>query len=93
MTTIALASAPALASAAETAGSIAFGVFAFAIAIGAIALFIAGVVSALRSSNYAAAGKAIWVLLMLAFPFLGPVVWFIWGRNSTIQPVRPTVAG
>ncbi|MFB8280898.1 PLD nuclease N-terminal domain-containing protein [Nocardia colli] len=92
MTTIALASAPALASTAETAGSIAFGVFAVAVAIGAIALFIAGVVSALRSSNYAAAGKAIWVLLMLAFPFLGPVVWFIWGRNSTIQPVQPTTA-
>ncbi|MFC9432312.1 PLD nuclease N-terminal domain-containing protein [Nocardia sp. NPDC057030] len=93
MTTIALASAPVLASTAETAGSIAFGVLAVAVAIGAIALFIAGVVSALRSSNYAAAGKAIWVLLMLAFPFLGPVVWFVWGRNSTIQPIRPTTAG
>ncbi|WP_378737161.1 PLD nuclease N-terminal domain-containing protein [Nocardia brasiliensis] len=87
MTTIALASAPALASTVETAGSIALGVLAIAVVLGGLVLFIAGVVSALRSSNYAAAGKAIWVLLMLAFPFLGPLVWFIWGRNSTIQPV------
>ncbi|MFI9506303.1 PLD nuclease N-terminal domain-containing protein [Nocardia sp. NPDC052566] len=92
MTTIALASASNLADAGETAGSIALAVFAIAIALGGIILFVAGLVSALRSRNYATGGKAIWILLMLAFPFLGPLVWFIWGRNSAIQAAPHTPA-
>ncbi|QLY28726.1 PLD nuclease N-terminal domain-containing protein [Nocardia huaxiensis] len=32
-----------------------------------------------------AGGKAIWVLLILAFPLLGPATWFISGRNSTLM--------
>lgn len=85
MTTMTLASAATLASTGETAGSIAFAIAAIAVMLAGVILFIAGVVSVFRSGNYQSGGKAVWVLLMLAFPFLGPVVWFIWGRNSTIQ--------
>ncbi|NNH71848.1 PLDc_N domain-containing protein [Nocardia uniformis] len=85
-----LASAATLASTGETAGSIALAIAGIAFVLAGIVLFIAGVVSVFRSGNYQSGGKAVWILLMLAFPFLGPVTWFIWGRNSTIQgPAQP----
>ncbi|ATL72127.1 PLDc_N domain-containing protein [Nocardia terpenica] len=86
-----LASTATLASAGETAASIAFVVFAIGFVLAAGVLFIAGVVSVLRSRNYMSGGKAIWILLMLAFPLLGPVTWFIWGRKSTFTSPAPTM--
>ena len=51
--------------------------------LGAVVLFIAALVSIIRSPNYTVAGRAVWIFVVLAFPFLGPLVWFIWGRKST----------
>lgn len=48
-------------------------------------LVIAAIVSILRSPILAGAGKAVWILLVLCFPLIGSVVWFIWGRNSTLE--------
>ncbi|GAB4583170.1 PLD nuclease N-terminal domain-containing protein [Nocardia sp. IFM 10818] len=91
MTTTILASAATLAAGtAETAGSIALAVGLIAVAIAGVVLFIAAVVSVLRSRNYQAGGKAMWILLILVFPVLAPIVWFIWGRNSTIMSPPPS---
>jgi hypothetical protein len=51
--------------------------------LGAVVLFVAALVSIIRSPNYTVAGRAVWIFVVLAFPFLGPLVWFVWGRKST----------
>lgn len=52
------------------------------VAVAVVALVIAAVVSVLRRRVLAAGGKAVWILLICAFPVLGAVVWFIWGRSG-----------
>ncbi|MFF1252679.1 PLD nuclease N-terminal domain-containing protein [Pseudarthrobacter sp. NPDC058329] len=47
------------------------------------ALFVAALVSILRSKNQTPAGTALWVLVALAVPVLGPLLWFIAGRKAT----------
>lgn len=51
------------------------------IAIAQVILFVAGVISALGNDRYSAIGKALWVVVMFFFPIIGPLVWFIVGRN------------
>lgn len=58
-------------------------VIALVLTFGAVFLFIAALVSIIRSPNYTVAGRAVWIFVVLAFPFLGPLVWFVWGRKST----------
>ncbi|OZD07378.1 hypothetical protein CH275_08420 [Rhodococcus sp. 06-235-1A] len=58
-------------------------VIALVLTLGAAVLFIAALVSIIRSPNYTVAGRAVWIFVVLAFPFLGPLVWFVWGRKST----------
>ncbi|MDI9893763.1 PLD nuclease N-terminal domain-containing protein [Rhodococcus sp. IEGM 1381] len=58
-------------------------VIALVLTFGALFLFIAALISIIRSPNYTAAGRAVWIFVVLAFPFLGALVWFVWGRKST----------
>ncbi|WP_150460364.1 PLDc N-terminal domain-containing protein [Nesterenkonia ebinurensis] len=48
-----------------------------------IAFAIAAILSILNSRSYTSGLKALWVLAVLAFPFLGSLVWFLVGRNSS----------
>lgn len=86
-----LASAAILASASESAGNTVVVLLLIAFALAGVILFLAAVVSVLRSHTYASGGKAVWVLIMLAFPLVGPLSWFIWGRKSTMTNPRSTV--
>ncbi|MEL4183556.1 PLDc N-terminal domain-containing protein [Corynebacterium bovis] len=52
------------------------------IGIFAIGLIIAAIVSIASSNTLAVGGKAVWILLIFAFPLLGAIVWFIWGRSG-----------
>lgn len=45
-------------------------------------IFIAALVSILSSSRYTVCGKVVWIVVTFTFPILGPIVWFIWGRNA-----------
>ncbi|MGU3437517.1 PLD nuclease N-terminal domain-containing protein [Actinomycetes bacterium M1A6_2h] len=58
-------------------------IFVLAIILGALILFLGALISILRSPRYTVAGRAVWIFLVLAFPFLGPLVWFVWGRKSS----------
>ncbi|OFT88871.1 PLD nuclease N-terminal domain-containing protein [Corynebacterium sp. HMSC28B08] len=53
------------------------------LALAWLVLFIAAMFSILRSANYGAGGKAIWILISLGLPLLGPIAWFMFGRDST----------
>ncbi|WP_394938243.1 PLD nuclease N-terminal domain-containing protein [Psychromicrobium sp. YIM B11713] len=53
-----------------------------AFCLGLVIFFISALISVLGSSNLTAGGKALWILVVFAFPFLGPLGWFIWGRQK-----------
>ncbi|MVU77589.1 hypothetical protein GPX89_10095 [Nocardia sp. ET3-3] len=90
MTTTLLASTDT--STGESVASVLLGIGVIAALLAAVVLFIGALVSVLRSRTYAAGGKAVWALLILAFPFLGPVAWFLWGRKSTLMGPPPAAA-
>ncbi|WP_420099552.1 PLDc N-terminal domain-containing protein [Corynebacterium sp.] len=52
------------------------------IALAILAFVIAAVVSVVTSDVLAGGGKAVWILLILAFPILGAALWFLWGRTG-----------
>lgn len=54
----------------------------FLISIAYVAFAIAAIISILRSTNYTSGLKALWALAVIAFPFLGSLIWFLVGRNS-----------
>ncbi|MGI8417046.1 MAG: PLD nuclease N-terminal domain-containing protein [Nakamurella sp.] len=58
-----------------------FGVIALALLI----LFVAAVLSILRSDRLSDAGKAIWIVACLILQFFGPLVWFGWGRKQSFD--------
>lgn len=67
----------------ETVGLIGMAGIAIA-AVLLLALFVGALVSISRSTNYNTGGKALWVLVCFAFPLVGPLVWFGFGKNSTM---------
>ncbi|MCQ9389475.1 PLD nuclease N-terminal domain-containing protein [Brevibacterium sp. 50QC2O2] len=50
-----------------------------------LALFIAALISIVMSPNLTLGGKLLWVIAVFAFPFLGSLVWFIWGRSAQLN--------
>jgi len=48
-------------------------------------------VSIARNRTASGLEKAVWVLIVLLFPLLGAILWFIIGRRA--QPQRPGVPG
>lgn len=58
------------------------GVVVAVVALAWLALIITAFVSIAQSRSYSSGIKALWVLAVLAFPFLGPLAWFLIGRHS-----------
>ncbi|MEJ4112689.1 PLDc N-terminal domain-containing protein [Corynebacterium kroppenstedtii] len=63
--------------------------FGPAMAVGLVALiaiplviFVAAFVSIVASKRYTAFGKIVWIVVTFTFPLLGPIVWFLWGKNA-----------
>jgi hypothetical protein len=54
---------------------------------GLLALWITAVVSILRSALITPLVKALWILAVLAFTFVGPIVWFAVSRYQHRHPV------
>ena len=53
-----------------------------ALVIAYFLFILAAFVSILRSPNYSTGLKALWFLVVFCVPFLGSIVWFIWGKNT-----------
>lgn len=47
-----------------------------------LVIFICALISIVSSSRYTLFGKILWIVVTFTFPILGPIVWFIWGRNA-----------
>ena len=50
-----------------------------------LVLFIAAFISVLASKRYTGGGKFLWVVVVFALPLLGPIGWFVAGRNAQIR--------
>lgn len=57
---------------------------------GLLALWITAVVSILRSALLTPVVKALWILAVLAFQFIGPIVWFAVSRYQRRHPAGIT---
>lgn len=55
------------------------------LALAAIILFVAALISILASSRYTGGGKLLWLIAIFVFPFLGPLVWWLGGRKANIR--------
>lgn len=53
------------------------------IAVAAFVLFVAAVVSILRSPRLTTTGRMLWLLVAVVAQFVGPIAWFVWGRHIT----------
>ncbi len=47
-----------------------------------VALFIAALFSIAQHESASGTEKAIWIAISLFFPVLGPILWFLIGKNS-----------
>ena len=54
-----------------------------------VLLFIAALISILRSPRYTAGGKLLWVIVVPLAPLLGAVGWFVAGRRTQIRTSTP----
>jgi hypothetical protein len=58
-----------------------FGILGFLLAVNAV-LIMAVLISIARNRNHTSGGKAVWALVVLALPVLGPAAWFLIGRRA-----------
>ncbi len=71
----------------NNSGSVAGAIFFTLLGIAYLALFIGALISIAKSPNYTGGLKALWILACLAMPFVGSIVWFIWGKNGNSRVV------
>lgn len=61
------------------------------IGIVALIVFVVALVSIIKHPTATIAGKVVWILVSLILPFVGPLLWFAWGRS--ILRKNPPSAG
>lgn len=60
-----------------------------AVVVAQAVLFIAALVSILRSKRYTGGGKFLWVVVVFFAPFFGALGWFIAGKTAKIRTLEP----
>ena len=58
------------------------GILVVLLSLAYLALFISALVSIAKSPSYTTGVKALWMLACFITPFIGSIVWFIWGRKG-----------
>lgn len=48
-------------------------------------LFLAAVVSIFKHPTASGTMRAVWILIILLFPIIGPILWFAIGKNSSTK--------
>lgn len=57
------------------------------IVLALVALFIAALVSILRTSRLSGGGKLLWIVIVFVFPLLGSIAWFAFGRRMNLDQI------
>lgn len=63
-------------------GSTAAAVLTIVLIVAYLAFVISAIVSIVKSTAYPTGLKALWILIVFVTPFIGSVVWFIWGKKG-----------
>lgn len=63
----------------------AFIIFLGLFIVALLALLIAAIVSVVRNSQLTTGGKVVWILICLSFSIIGPIIWFVWGRDAQLN--------
>ncbi|MEV6523859.1 PLD nuclease N-terminal domain-containing protein [Longispora sp. NPDC051575] len=50
--------------------------------IGSLILFIAALISIISADRLTTAAKILWAVVAFAFPFIGSLAWFFWGKKN-----------
>ena len=53
-----------------------------------LVLWIAAIVSIVKHPHASTTAKVVWILVVLVFPFLGSLIWFVTGRRA-LNPSGP----
>lgn len=61
------------------------------LALAVLALFIVALVSVVSSAALTVGGKVVWVLVVFAFPIIGSILWFVWGRTAQLSRPEPEI--
>lgn len=59
------------------------------LALAVLALFIVALISVVSSVALTVGGKVVWALVVFAFPIVGSILWFAWGRNAQLSRTAP----
>lgn len=62
-----------------------FGVIMAVVALAVLVLVIAAIISALINPDTTGGGKLLWVLVILWYPIIGAVAWFVLGRKRHLN--------
>ncbi|WP_309619523.1 PLDc N-terminal domain-containing protein [Salinibacterium sp.] len=55
-----------------------------------ITVWILAIASILRRPNVTGFERGVWIVVVIVFPFVGPLVWAVWGRTrSGLVPLSP----
>lgn len=63
-------------------GTTGLAILTFILGIAYLAFVIGALVSIIGSNRYTTGTKALWVLAVIIAPFIGSIIWFIWGRRG-----------
>ncbi|WP_207203719.1 PLD nuclease N-terminal domain-containing protein [Actinomyces minihominis] len=66
----------------QQAASVGMSILIIVASIAYLALFIGALVSIVRSDKYTTGMKALWILICFIAPFVGSLVWFLFGRKG-----------
>lgn len=59
------------------------------LAIVVLLSFIFSLVSVLGSARYTGGGKTLWVVIIFVFPIVGPLAWWLGGKDARIRTDGP----
>jgi phospholipase D-like protein len=54
-----------------------------------LVLLVLGLISCLAADRVRNLPRALWVLVILVVPLIGPLAYYVWGRPAVPRPVRP----
>ncbi|MEV0678058.1 PLDc N-terminal domain-containing protein [Actinosynnema sp. NPDC050436] len=69
--------------------SVTIAVFLVLTALLQVALWVAAFVSVMRQDRLTGGGKFLWLVVIVGFPLLGSLGWFIFGRSAQLVKAMP----
>lgn len=54
------------------------------VAVAWLVMFVVALFEIIKHRTISGGSKVLWIIISFAFPVLGPILWFIWGRNGAL---------